>query len=155
MSVAYASCFEALFLCTHPKGAKMPYSDASRYMEKSERFVRKWVKCFDETKSVDGTWQPVLNDEIERQSYYQDIWEESWMFVTACKESFIEIGYRSKPLNTICSSPNIRLAVHNGLWFSFLGETARTLLWNRLIIIYILKISISGTAKEAKAFSRG
>lgn len=53
MSAAYASRFEAVFLCTHPKGPKMSYAAAGRYMKKSEEFVRKWVKRYKETKSVD------------------------------------------------------------------------------------------------------
>ncbi|XP_019701139.2 uncharacterized protein LOC105192173 isoform X2 [Harpegnathos saltator] len=53
MSVAYTSRFETVFLCTHPKGPKMSYAAAGRYMKKSEGFVRKWVKRYNETKSVD------------------------------------------------------------------------------------------------------
>jgi len=45
MSAAYASCctkYEAVFLCTHPKGPKMSFSAAARYMKKSKDFVMKW-----------------------------------------------------------------------------------------------------------------
>ncbi|KYN00809.1 hypothetical protein ALC62_08492 [Cyphomyrmex costatus] len=49
MSAAYASRFEAVFLCTHPKGSKMSYAAARRYMKKSEGFVRRGLPpacCF-------------------------------------------------------------------------------------------------------------
>ncbi|KYN06543.1 hypothetical protein ALC62_02622 [Cyphomyrmex costatus] len=49
----YVSRFEAVFLCTHPKEPKMSYAVAGRYMKKSEGFVRKWVKRYNETKNVD------------------------------------------------------------------------------------------------------
>lgn len=51
MSTPYTSRFEAVFLCTHPKGPKM-YESAGRYMKKSEGFVRKWVKRYNETKNI-------------------------------------------------------------------------------------------------------
>ncbi|KYQ56104.1 hypothetical protein ALC60_04992 [Trachymyrmex zeteki] len=40
MSAAYASRFEAVFLCTHPKGPKMSYAAAGRYMKKSQKDTR-------------------------------------------------------------------------------------------------------------------
>lgn len=43
MSAPYAKRFEAVFLCTHSKEPKMSYKTATKYMHKSEDFVRKWV----------------------------------------------------------------------------------------------------------------
>ncbi|CAK9806971.1 Transposable element Tcb1 transposase [Anthophora quadrimaculata] len=54
MSAAYARRFEAVFLCTHPKGPKLSYSAAARYMQKSVEFVRKWVHRYKATKNVDN-----------------------------------------------------------------------------------------------------
>ena len=76
----------------------MSYAAAGRYMKKSEGFVKTWVKR-NETKSVNDLLQRGthgLIDEKDEQSY-QDIWEESWIFVTTSKESFIEKGCRSEP----------------------------------------------------------
>ncbi|GAB1862215.1 Mos1 transposase HTH domain-containing protein [Camponotus japonicus] len=53
MSTAYASRFEAMFLCSHPKGPKMSFAMASRYMGKSVSFVKKWVKRYNDMKNVD------------------------------------------------------------------------------------------------------
>lgn len=41
MSAAYASRFEAVFLCTHPKGLKMPCQEAVKNMRKLNTFVNK------------------------------------------------------------------------------------------------------------------
>ena len=53
MSAAYAKRFEAVFLCTHTKGPHMTFTKASKYMHKSRGFVKKWVKRFKETGTVD------------------------------------------------------------------------------------------------------
>ncbi|CAK9805032.1 hypothetical protein ANTQUA_LOCUS4341, partial [Anthophora quadrimaculata] len=53
MSAAYASRFEAVFLCKHPKGPKMSYAAVGKYMGKSKTFVRKWVVWYESTKTVD------------------------------------------------------------------------------------------------------
>lgn len=53
MSAAYAKRFEAVFLCTHPKGPKMSYAAAAKYIKKSRAFVEKWVQRFKELKNVD------------------------------------------------------------------------------------------------------
>lgn len=53
MSAAYASRFEAVFLCTHPRGPKLSIPAAARYMQKSVAFVRKWVRRWRETGTVD------------------------------------------------------------------------------------------------------
>lgn len=53
MSAAYASRYEAVFLCSHPKGPKMSYGAAAKYMKKSKAFVSKWVKRYSEVKNVD------------------------------------------------------------------------------------------------------
>ena len=53
MSAAYVSRFEAVFLCTHPKGPKMSFSSAAKYMKKSKTFVAKWVERYMELKNVD------------------------------------------------------------------------------------------------------
>lgn len=53
MSAAYASRYEAVFLCSHPKGPKMSYVAAAKYMGKSKSFVAKWVQQYKKTKNVD------------------------------------------------------------------------------------------------------
>lgn len=53
MSAAYASRYEAVFLCSHPKGPKMSYTAAAKYMKKSKTFISKWVKRYLEVKNVD------------------------------------------------------------------------------------------------------
>lgn len=53
MSAAYAKRFEAVFLCSHPKGPKLSFTSAAKYMHKSTRFVKKWVNRYKETKNVD------------------------------------------------------------------------------------------------------
>ncbi|XP_033228884.1 septin-2-like [Belonocnema kinseyi] len=55
MSVTYASRFEAVFLCTNPKGPKMTFSAAVRYMRNSKDFVRKWVKRDKDVENEDLT----------------------------------------------------------------------------------------------------
>lgn len=55
MSAIYATRFEAVFLCIHPKGPKMSISEAAEYMEQSESFVKKWVKRYKQYKDVDDT----------------------------------------------------------------------------------------------------
>jgi hypothetical protein len=44
MSAAYASRFEAVLLCTPPKGPKMTREAAAKYMKKYKAFVNKWIK---------------------------------------------------------------------------------------------------------------
>ena len=53
MSAAYTKRFEAVFLCAHPKGPKMSREAAAKYIKKSKAFVNKWLKRFEETKTVD------------------------------------------------------------------------------------------------------
>lgn len=53
MSAPYASRYEAVFLCSHPRGPKMSHAAAAKYMGKSKSFVRKWVQRYKETKTVD------------------------------------------------------------------------------------------------------
>lgn len=53
MSAAYASRYETVFLCFHPKGSKMSYLAAAKYMGKSKSFVAKWVQQYKKTKNVD------------------------------------------------------------------------------------------------------
>lgn len=53
MSAAYASRYEAVFLCSHPKGPKLSYVAAAKYMGKSKSFVAKWVQRYKKTKNVD------------------------------------------------------------------------------------------------------
>ncbi|CAK9825932.1 hypothetical protein ANTRET_LOCUS3857 [Anthophora retusa] len=53
MSAAYASRFEAVFLCKHPKGPKMSHVAAAKYIGKSKTFVKKWVVRYESTKTVD------------------------------------------------------------------------------------------------------
>ena len=49
MSTKYASRYEAVFLCTHPKMSQLA---AAKYMKKSKSFVQKWVQ-YNVTKNVD------------------------------------------------------------------------------------------------------
>ena len=49
MSTKYASRYEAVFLCTHPKMSQLA---AAKYMKKSKSFVQKWVR-YNVTKNVD------------------------------------------------------------------------------------------------------
>ncbi|CAK9826175.1 hypothetical protein ANTRET_LOCUS4064 [Anthophora retusa] len=53
MSAAYASRFEAVFLCKHPKGPKMSHAAVAKYIGKSKTFVKKWVVRYESTKTVD------------------------------------------------------------------------------------------------------
>ena len=53
MSSVYAKRFEAVFLCTHPKGPVMFYTAAAKYIKKSKSFVKKWVKRYKANKTVD------------------------------------------------------------------------------------------------------
>ena len=53
MSSVYAKCFEAVFLCTHPKGPLMSYSAAAKYIKKLKSFVKKWVERYKANKTVD------------------------------------------------------------------------------------------------------
>lgn len=53
MSAKYASRYEAVFLCTHPKGPKMSQSAAAKYMRKSKAFVQKWIQRYKVAKNVD------------------------------------------------------------------------------------------------------
>lgn len=53
MSAKYASRYEAVFLCIHPKGPKMSQSAAAKYMRKSKAFVQKWIQRYKVAKNVD------------------------------------------------------------------------------------------------------
>lgn len=53
MSAAYAKRFEAVFLCTHPKGPKLSATTAARFLHRSEGFVRKWVTRYRAYNNVD------------------------------------------------------------------------------------------------------
>jgi len=53
MSAIYAKRFEAVFLCTHPRGPKMSHAAASKYMKVSRQFVTKWVNRFLDVGNVD------------------------------------------------------------------------------------------------------
>ena len=50
MSTKYASRYEAVFLCTHPKMSQLA---AAKYMKKSKSFVQKWVQRYNVAKNVD------------------------------------------------------------------------------------------------------
>ena len=52
MSSVYAKRFEAVFLCTHPKGSLMSYTAAAKYIKKSKSFVKKWVERYIANKTV-------------------------------------------------------------------------------------------------------
>ena len=71
MSAAYISRFEAVFLCTHPKGPKMSFSSAAKYKKKSKTFVAKWVQRYTESKNVDylpehGSSTPYSKKDIKK-----------------------------------------------------------------------------------------
>lgn len=53
MSAIYAKRYEAVFLCSHPRGPKMSHSAAAKYMKMSRQFVTKWVNRFLEVRNVD------------------------------------------------------------------------------------------------------
>ena len=53
MISVYAKRFEAVFLCTHPKGPLLSYTAAAKYIEKSKSFVKKWVERYKANKIVD------------------------------------------------------------------------------------------------------
>ena len=53
MSAAYASRFEAVFLCKHHKGPKMSLAAAAKYMGKSKALIRKWIQRYKQTKTID------------------------------------------------------------------------------------------------------
>ena len=53
MSSVYAKRFEAVFLCTHPKGPLMFYTAAAKYIKKWKSFVKKWVERYKVNKTVD------------------------------------------------------------------------------------------------------
>ena len=53
MSCVYAKRFEAVFLCTHPKGPLMSYTAVANYIKKSKSFVKKWVEHYKDNKTVD------------------------------------------------------------------------------------------------------
>lgn len=46
MSSTYTFRLEAMFLCNHPKRAKMSRDQAAHYMKKSKVFVSKWLKRY-------------------------------------------------------------------------------------------------------------
>lgn len=53
MSACYLKRFEAVFLCSHPKGPKMSSVAAAKYIKKSKSFVKKWVNHYSLHKNVD------------------------------------------------------------------------------------------------------
>lgn len=53
MSAKYASRYEAVFHCIHPKGPKMSQSAAAKYMRKSKAFVQKWIQRYNVAKNID------------------------------------------------------------------------------------------------------
>lgn len=70
MSSAYATRFEAVFLCVHPKGPKISVAKAAKYLRKSESFVRKWINRYEQFKHVDdlpgrGTKSKVTKQEVD------------------------------------------------------------------------------------------
>ena len=53
MSAKFLKRYEAVFLVNHAKGPKMTYKAASKYMRKSEAFIKTWVKRYLEVGNVD------------------------------------------------------------------------------------------------------
>lgn len=53
MSAKFLKRYEAVFLVNHAKGPKLTYKAASKYMRKSETFVKTWVKRYLEVGNVD------------------------------------------------------------------------------------------------------
>lgn len=68
MSSAYAKRFEAVFLCIHPKGPKMPYATAAKYIRKSKAFVQKWVQRFKECKNLDDFPERGLKGKVTKRA---------------------------------------------------------------------------------------
>jgi len=99
MSAAYASRFEAAFLCSHPKRPKISSAATSRYMGKSISFVKKWVKRYNDVKNVDDMPECDMHhstSEKNNKAILKILCEESWMFSTKSQVTFIEKGCRSK-----------------------------------------------------------
>lgn len=53
MSAKYIKRFEAVFLCSHPKGPKMSYKSAAKYLHRSVGFVKKWVARYTTNSNID------------------------------------------------------------------------------------------------------
>ena len=52
MSAKYATRYEVVFLCSHPKGPKLSQSAIAKYMGKSKQFVQKLVQRYKVSKNV-------------------------------------------------------------------------------------------------------
>ncbi|GJQ88286.1 hypothetical protein Trydic_g3767 [Trypoxylus dichotomus] len=52
MSIAYASCYEAVFPCSHSKGSQISHAAAAKYKEKSKSFIIKRVQQYKKIKNV-------------------------------------------------------------------------------------------------------
>ncbi|KMQ87689.1 transposable element tcb1 transposase [Lasius niger] len=66
MSAKYASRYEAVFLCTHPKGPKMSQSAAAKYMRMSKAFV-KWIQRYSVAKNVDDLPERGLIGKLDKR----------------------------------------------------------------------------------------
>lgn len=111
MSAAYASRFEAVFLCTHPKGPKMSRQAAAKYMKKSKAFINKWVNRYLEVKNVDdlpgrGSTQKTTNKEDKLILR---------MFANNTRLSLRggQAALKKKGLNISCDTIRRRLRAHN------------------------------------------
>lgn len=110
MSAAYASRYEAVFLCLHPKGPKMSYGVAAKYMRKSKTFVSKWAKRYSEVKNV--------NDLPNRGSMQKTTKKEDRMILRVFeKNSCLSLRggqavLRKKGLNVLCDTIRRRLLAH-------------------------------------------
>jgi len=69
MSATYASHYEAVFLCLHPKELKMSYGAAVKYLKKSKTFLSKWVKRYSDikTKSMICQIVPLCDENDEKR----------------------------------------------------------------------------------------
>jgi len=67
MSAKYASRYEAVFLCTHPKDPKMSQSAAAKYMKKSKAFVQKWTQRYTVAKNVDDLPERGLIGKVDKK----------------------------------------------------------------------------------------
>ena len=103
MSAIYAKRFEAVFLCTHPKGPKMNYVVAAKYIKKSVSFVKKWVQRFKESKTVDDLPNrgSVRSDQKGRKANRGFVFAQPWLVLTT-RTSEIE----AKRFRVITRLPN-------------------------------------------------
>ncbi|XP_020296123.1 uncharacterized protein LOC109861050 [Pseudomyrmex gracilis] len=110
MSAAYKSRYEAVFLCSHPKGPKMSYATAAKYMKKSKTYVSKWVKRYSEVENVDdlenrGSAQKTTKRE---DNMILQVFEKNSQLSLRRGQAIL----RKKGLNVSCKTIRKRLLAH-------------------------------------------